>query len=171
MPSRPARLPADVAPRLGLPSSERVVAWGRGVIGPPDPDAAFIVVTDRALYLEPPVRRIPWHRITKATWEEPLLSLAVLDDAGRAGRPFGVRITDARDVPAAVYDRVTASVVVSERADLDGGGSALLVARRGGDDGEITWSVVFDAGVDPSDPARRRSADAALRALRDALGI
>jgi hypothetical protein len=158
MPSRPARLPADVAPRLGLPSSERVVAWGRGVIG-------------RALYLEPPVRRIPWHRITKATWEEPLLSLAVLDDAGRAGRPFGVRITDARDVPAAVYDRVTASVVVSERADLDGGGSALLVARRGGDDGEITWSVVFDAGVDPSDPARRRSADAALRALRDALGI
>ena len=66
---------------------------------------------------------------------------------------------------------VDGTVVVSERVDLGDGEGALMVARRGSDDGVIRWSVVFDAGLDPSDPALRQAADAALTRLRDSLGI
>ncbi|MBK9740539.1 MAG: hypothetical protein IPO93_13745 [Actinobacteria bacterium] len=82
-----------------------------------------------------------------------------------------MRVDQARDLPAAVRDRVTASVVISDRVALGEGAKALLVARRGSDDGEIRWSVVFDAGLDPRDPTLRAAADEALAQLRDSLGI
>ena len=86
-------------------------------------------------------------------------------------RQVRLRLDDARDLPPAVHDRVTASVVVSERVDLGGGAMALMVARRASDDDDIRWSVVFDTGLDPEDPALRRAASEALGRLRNALGI
>jgi hypothetical protein len=170
LPSLPPRLPSDVLASLDVRSGEKVVAWGTGPVDARS-EIAHVVATDRALYLSSPVRRIPWSRIARATWEEPVLALAVLDDAGRVGRPLEVPMDASGDVPAAVHDRVTASVVISQRVDLDGFGSALMVARRGSDDEQITWSVVFDAGLDPADPRLRAAADIALARLRDALGI
>jgi hypothetical protein len=99
------------------------------------------------------------------------LTVVVLDSAGRLQRPLRLRIDASRDLPPAVHDRVTASVVISERVDLGDGATALLVARRDSDDGSIGWSVVFDAGLDPADPDLRRAADAALEQYRGSLGI
>ena len=168
MPSRPARLPSAAAATLGVPAGEKVIAWG----STPDGDeVSFVVATNRALYSEALGGRTPWSRISKATWEEPALSVTVLDDAGRPRRPLRLRIEESNDLPAAVYDRVTASVVVSERVELRPGAKALLVARTGSDSGEISWTVVFDAGLDPRDPELRRAADSALSDLRGSLGI
>ncbi len=69
-----------------------------------------------------------------------------------------------------MHDRVTASVLISERVDLGNGAGALMVARRSDDD-EVRWTIVFDSGLDASDPALREAADAALARLREALGI
>lgn len=170
LPSFGPRLPSDVAERLGVRRGEKVVAWGCGP-GADVTQATYVLATDRALYVEVGHERFPWSSISKASWDEPMFDVVVLDDAGRPSRLLHLRVDDARDLPPAVHDRVTASVVVTERVDLGDGAKALLVARRGSDDGEIRWSVVFDAGLDSRDPALRASADAALAQLRGSLGI
>ena len=99
------------------------------------------------------------------------LEVVVLDGNDQPGRLVRVRLAVGSQLPAAVHAKVTESVVVSERLVLDGGGGALAVARRGSDDDRIRWSIVFDAGLDPTDPALRAQADQALARLRDSLGV
>lgn len=170
LPGFGSRLPGDVPERVGVRRGEKVVAWGCGP-GADVTTATYVLATDRALYVEAESERVPWSSISKACWDEPMLDVVVLDDSGRPSRLLHLRIDDARDLPPAVHDRVTASVVVTERVDLGDGAKALLVARRGSDDGQIRWSVVFDAGLDARDPSLRAAADAALAQLRGSLGI
>ncbi len=165
-----SRIPGTVRSALGIRAGERVLAWGSGPGARPT-EAAFAAATDRALYAQAVGERLPWDRIGKATWDEPFLELTVLDDADRPVRQVRLKLDDARDLPPAVHDRVTASVVVSERVDLGGGATALMVARRASDDDGIRWSVVFDTGLDPEDPALRQAASDALGRLRNALGV
>ena len=167
LPGMGNRLPGAVVSMLGIPRSERVVAWGSDS---DETQTAYVAATDRALYLSARGERIPWDRISKASWDEPVLEIVVVDDAGRPERVL-VRMDDEGEVPAAVHDRVTASVVVSEWVDLAGGKGARLVARRASDDDAVRWSVVFDSGLDPSDPSLRQAAHEALSRLRDSLGI
>jgi hypothetical protein len=168
MPKLGGRLPGTVVAMLGIPPGERIVAWGAS--GGSDPTQSLVAVaTDRALYLQAEGERVPWEHITKAMWDEPVLELSVTDGSAPA-RFVRIRLEDARDLPAAVHDRVTASVIVSERLVLGDGAKATAVARRGADD-DISWTVVFDAGLDPTDPALRSAADAELARLRDSLGI
>lgn len=167
MPRLGGRLPGTVIGMLGIGPGERIVAWGSST----DPtQTTFAAATDRALYLQAIGERLPWDTISKASWDEPVLELALVDADGRP-RQVRVRLDDPRDLPAAVHDRVTASVIVSERVDLGDGAGALMVARRGSDDDAVRWTVVFDSGLDPSDPDLRAAADEALARLRDALGI
>lgn len=169
MPKLTGRLPGAVIAMLGIGPGERVVAWGSS----PGDDATqtlFAAATDKALYLQATGDRLTWDRITKATWNDPLLELVVAGEDGGQPRLLRLAVEDARDLPAAVHDRVTASVLVSERVDLGNGAGALMVARRTDDD-EVRWTVMFDSGLDVSDPALREAADAALVRLREALGI
>ena len=161
----PPRLPGGVASGIGVLPGEKVVAWGsRSAID--DAPATYVIATDRALYLQS--GRIPWHEVSKASWNDPVLDV-VLD--GPNARSFRADLDEARDLPAAVHDRVTDSVVVSEWVELTPTSGARMVARRDSDDGSIHWSVVFDAGLDPADPDLRATVDEALARLRDALGI
>lgn len=165
-----SRIPAGVAESLGVRRGEKVIAWGiretPGVQG-----AQYVVATDRALYEQVSGRRIPWHLVSKAAWDEPRLDLVLIDESGAPATPLGLTLAEANDLPPAVRDRVTDSVVVTERVDLGDGAGALMSARRGSDDGEIRWSIVFDSGLDPADPELRRRASDALVQLRDSLGI
>lgn len=165
----PPRLPAGVADGVGMRPGEKVVAWGSTAHadGPP----TYLLCTDRALYLQAAGERVPWHRISKATWDDPILELRILDDTGRSARALRLRVDQALDLPPAVHDRVTDSVVVTERVDLGEGQSALMSARRDSDDGQIRWSVVFEAGLDARDPGLRARAEEALARLRSSLGI
>jgi hypothetical protein len=165
-----ARLPGSVAAMLHIRPGEKVVAWASAP-GADLTQTLFTAATGRALYVQEIGERIPWDRISKATWQEPLLELVVLDDDGQPARVVRVRIEEPRDLPAAVHDRVTASVVVSERVDLGGGAWALMVARRASDEDDVRWSVVFDPGLDATDPVLREAAAVALARLRSAMGI
>jgi hypothetical protein len=82
-------------------------------------------------------------------------------------------VDDARDIPAAIRDRVTDTVVVSEYRTLEGDRGAYFVARRSpdGDVEGIRWSVVFDEGLDPESPVMRERANAELDQIRASLGI
>jgi hypothetical protein len=155
---RTPRLAGGVADSVGVRPGEKVVAWG--VNG-----QEYTLATTKALYANGD--RIPWHRVSKATWSEPELVVFLLD--GEPARR--IELEDARDLPPAVRDRVTDSVIVSEHVELDGEAGARMVARRDSDDGSVRWSVVFDSGLDPNDERLRGAADAALTRLRSALGV
>ncbi len=161
------RLSREQAARAGVQHGEKVITWGR--VAPSD-DATVVVATDQALYLDP-AQRLPWMDISRASWEEPFLELTLTPGTMMRNAPGRIRsrIEDARDLPRAVNAKVTESVVVSERIELDTGVVAQFVARR--DNDAIVWSVIFESGADPRDPALRASADRALAELRDALGI
>lgn len=163
-------LPKEVRERLGVRPGERIVAWGSGMTGS-NGDAVYTVATDRALYLGTSGERLPWDRINRAQWDEPMLELVVTGDAGRPERLVRVPLAVGSALPAAVHAQVTESVVVSERLDLGDGAGAMAVARRGSDEDGIRWSIVFDSGLNPNDPDLRARADGALTALRDTLGI
>ena len=163
---RTRRLPAGIRERLGIPKSERVIAWGV------DPAAdVYTLATDKALYPESIGERLRWDSITKATWDEPILSVTVHDATGATKGTLRLRVEESGDLPAAVFALVTESVVISEHVELGEGAGARMVARRDGDEGTIWWSVVFDSGLNPLDPALRARADEELAALRDSLGI
>ena len=166
---RRSGLNAQARDRVGIWPGERVISWGVGE--KTDPDGSLIVATDAALYEQRSRQRIEWQRVTKGTWEQPEFVID-FDDDGIARR-LRVRVDDAQDIPAAVRDRVTDTVVISEYRTLEGDRGAFFVARRSpdGDVGDIRWSVVFDEGLDPGSTASRERADAELEQIRASLGI
>lgn len=174
MPQRTPRVPTDLRERLGIPSGERVLAWGSGPMTDPGgspPSRGYLAATDAAFYAEGPGVRVTWDRISRASWEDPLLEVVLEDESGSISGRLRLDVDQSHDLPAAIHDRVTASVVVSEMVDLGHGAKARMAARRANDHADIRWTVVFDAGVDPNDPDLQARARAALADLRDALGI
>lgn len=157
------RTPADVRALVG--DGERILAWA------PVQPTGYAVATDAALYLPvPQILRLPWDLITKATFSDAaVLVVEGRQEPGSRDRAWRVVLTDPGALPTVVYERVTSSVVVSERVDLRGELGARIVARRVGDG--LRWTVTFDAGLDPKDPALRAEADAALAELRSTLGV
>jgi len=157
------RTPSEV--RALVDPGERVLAWAR--VQP----AGFAVATDAGLYLPvPQMIRLSWDLISKATFSE----AAILVVEGRAtptdrDRSWRVLLDEPGALPTVIYERVTSSVVVSERVVLRGELGARFVARRAGDG--LRWTVTFDAGLDPQDPTVRAEADAALADLRATLGV
>ena len=166
---RRSGLNAQARDRVGIWPGERVISWGVGE--KTDPDGSLIVATDAALYEQRSRRRIEWQRVTKGTWEQPEFVIDFNDDG--VARRLRIRVDDARDIPAAVRDRVTDTVVISEYRTLEGDRGAFFVARRSpdGDVGDIRWSVVFDEGLDPGSTASRERADAELEQIRASLDI
>lgn len=160
---------ADTRKALGITDSERILAWGIGESS--EPESSFVVATSAALYDQRSHARYPWIDVIKGTWEQPNLHLTMA--RGNGSQRVLLRVDQPNDLPAAVRDRVTDTVVVSEHAELGEGAGAQFVARRepGGGVEDIRWSVVFDSGLDPGDPALRAAADRALRELRSSLGI
>lgn len=163
---RTRRLPAGVRERLEIPKGERVIAWGVDSV-----NDLYTLATDKALYPEQVKERLRWDSISKATWDDPVLNITVHDTTGATKGTVKLRVEESGDLPAAVFALVTESVVISEHVELGDGAGARMVARRDGDEGTIWWSVVFDTGLNSSDPALRARADEELASLREALGI
>jgi len=165
------RSPIDeqVKGALGIGPRERVLAWGVGDAA--QPEDSYVVATDAGLYGQRGDLRIPWERVIKGTWEQPDFVLTI--EGPNGAQRTRIRLAEPRDLPAAVRDRVMDTVVASEYTELGEGYGAQLVARRapGGGVEDISWSIVFDAGLDPTDPRLRQEADRALADIRASLGI
>ena len=146
---------------------EQVLAWST-VRGSRE---AYAVATDVALYAPVPEPiRIPWDHVAKATWgDEGVLVVEGRLDPRGPDRTWRIAIDDPRSLPTVVYERVTSTIVVSERVVLQGTQGARIVGRRAGDG--LRWTVTFDAGLNPADPEIRARADEALAELRATLGV
>ena len=141
-------LPTQLASEI--PKKERVMAWAQGPERL-DGEPTIVVTTDRAMYAHGYVDRLPWEQVLHASWEDPILEVVMLD--GRGSTEF-LRITldNAGSVPQVVFDRVTSTIVMRSRD-------------------EVRWEVVFDAGIDPTNPEFRARADEHLTWLRESAGI
>ncbi len=153
---------------LDIAEGERVLAHAR------TPSGAGVAITAQALYLprrsgEP--HRVPWENVVTARWDSPVLE--VMETGATA--PVSVLLDQPGRVPEAVRERVTASIVVSERVRLGDDDSASapgaqIIGRRAAGGSGLHWTVLFDKGLDPADPALRAAADRELARMRDWYG-
>ena len=135
------------------------------------------VGTDRALHHPAPADAsteaayacLPWQRIDKAEWDREAEVLRLTRTA-----PFGepmpvtvVHLPDPGQLLPLLRERVTASIVVSQPVPLRGEASVRVMARRAPHtDDPLEWSLAFDEGLDPADPAVRSAAERALADVR-----
>ena len=159
------RAPAEVRARV---PGERVLAWMPS-------GTSFLVATGSGLTLpdgEHEGLRVSWDLILRTVWEPDAVEVTAQESAG--GRPVVHRVHIGGEpgaLPEVVRERVTASIVVQHHVELIGERGARVVARRVEGETDLRWTVVFDAGLDPSDPQLRQAADDALDALRASLGV
>jgi hypothetical protein len=151
-------LPDDARAALPLGRGERAVAAARLA------DGGWLVATGTALLTV--AGRTPWADVAHAQWfdEEQLL---VVDPVPGAGGSLRFRLAEPGRVPETVHERVMASIALSRRVALPGGG-ARLVARHG-DGPDLVWQVVPDPGTDLSAPGVQAAVDEALAGLRSEL--
>jgi len=152
-------LPEDARAALPLDRGEKVIAAAQLA------DGGWVVATGGALVGV--AGRTPWTDVAHAQWfdEEQVL---VVDPVPGAGSLMRLRLAQPGRVPETVHERVMASIVLSRRIALPGGGGARLVARRG-DGADLAWQVVPDTGTDLTVPEVRAVVDAALTDLRSEL--
>lgn len=161
----------DAVRAAGVERRERVLASAE------TEDGTWLLGTrDRLVLAAPagPVTLLPWEKVHRADWEAETSTLRV-EEVQDWGAPVSQRsfvLEDPRMLLTLVRERVTASVVVQQRVDLERRRGLSVVGRRApSGTSEITWSFEFDEGVDPEDPVVQVVAEAALRDAKDSLGL
>ncbi|MEW9527732.1 hypothetical protein [Microbispora sp. NPDC049125] len=153
------RLPADVRGALALAPGERVISHV------PDGAGGHVVATTQALHL-PGGRRLPWHLMDKAVWDEEGVTVTMTD-----GTVDRAPLPEPGALPETIRERVTASIVVSRHVRLDARGGVRLVARRVPGYESPRWEFIFDPGLDAADPGLRALAEQALEEARRSFGV
>jgi hypothetical protein len=117
---------------------------------------------------------IPWERVHRADWDQDSATLRVerVEDFGAPVSPQSWTVPEPGPLVDVLRERVTASVVMQRRVDLEKRRGFSIIARRPPSrPGEVTWAYELDAGVDPDDPAVAAAAEAALREAQESLGL
>ena len=166
---RRPRPPADAVAKLDR--DERVVSWAS------TPEGVAVVATPLGVWLPGPAgaERIAWHLVDKAIWRDGTLTLVAATDAGDGvlieQPPRSVRLSVPHDLPRTVRARVERSIAFTRYHRLPSGGGVRVVGRRvPGSDG-LTWQLVFDTGVDSSDPDVRAVATGLVEHARAEVGL
>lgn len=164
-----------------VPKGERLMAWASGP-RKLDGHPTVVATSDRALYAPGYVPRVAWEQVLHASWDHPILDVVYIQDAaGETLDPVAVgqddailvRITldAAGAVPQIVWERINSTIVLARHVELVGERGVRLVARRVRATQDIRWVLIFDRGLDPTDPDLRALADQELNYLRDSAGI
>jgi hypothetical protein len=159
--------PRDAVLRsLNIPKKARVLAAGTAV-APGDAPRIDVVATMLGLHVSSWSTVLRWDQIETARWDEPVIDVVIRE--GDHLRLEQLRLDRSGGLPAAIHDRVRASVVTSEVRDVLEGYPATFVARRRTDDGSIYWNVLLERGA--GEAHVQQAAQAHLNDLRDSLGI
>jgi hypothetical protein len=150
----PRRIPDEISSAVALDRGERALAWTT------DDQGRHIVATDRGLVLQrrpPAYDRIDWELIDQASYDDGVISLTLVPDGDGAVTHLRVPVGDAPELPIAVRDRVTASIVVNQHVPLEGRKGVRVVARRGSVNEELRWGYVPDSGLVLDDVLQARA--------------
>jgi len=131
-----------------------------------------VIATDRALHVPAAgggLARIGYESIAKVSWDgDPATLTVVLPEPD--GR-LDLRLAEPGYLPETVRERVQSTIVYSQHVPLDGRRGVLVSARRAPGTGQTRWVVVFDAGLDRTDPGLRERAERVVAELRAQTGI
>ena len=156
---RGPKLPDEVRSQLDLIPKERILSWTD------DGGGRLVVASETALHLQrnpPDYARLSWDQIETARYGEGLLTVVLVPELDSA--TLRIPVGDARDLPVAVRDRVTASVVVDRFVAIDGVRGARIVARRT-TDGSPSWRLDLDPEL-VGDPDAVSQAEMALEDVK-----
>jgi hypothetical protein len=116
-----------------------------------------VVATSRGLWLprDETAQRLPWHLISKATWEGGALAVTEAREVETVEGavliadepPRRIRLATPGRVPEAVHKRVTGSIRTRHHRDLPGGGAWFVQRAVAGRDG-VVLQVRADPGTD-----------------------
>jgi hypothetical protein len=144
---------------------EKLLAWAS------DESGAVVAGTRDALYLGE--TRLPWEEVEAADWDRDtsVLRLSEVGEWGQQRVEHAVTIEEPGRLLELVRERVTASVVLQRHVPLEHRRGLRVIARRAPrGDRPIAWFFEYDQGIDPTDPAVREAARAALASARDEVG-
>lgn len=120
-------------------------------------------------------RRVGWEQIERANWDSEASVLHVYEttDFGTPLRATELKVEDPGRFGQLLRERVDASIVVQRHVPLAGKRGVRIVGRRNpaATDAKITWNIVLDKGLEPSQPGVVDAAEAALRQVRDEFGV
>ena len=157
---RPQPVPMPI--RTVMEANEYLLAWTTHASG-------VLAVTDRRLIISESdgVSTILWQDSLSAKWEQPFLSLVVLQE--QATKTLTWELVEPGLVPTAVRDRVTATIVIDRLIDVPDVGRVRFIARRTADG--VVWSTVPEGSVDAQSAPIQERIRESLRTLRSNLGI
>lgn len=129
---------------LTLAAGERLLAYTRTAGG------EWLAGTDRALHLAGV--QLGWHEVDRVRWAQDtrVLEVVMQPQGAEPSVTHRAELPVPGLLPELVRERVTSSIVVTERVLLAGRASARIIARRS-HDGEVRWSVIYDDGVQEDD--------------------
>lgn len=139
------------------PGGERLLAYAFTGDGGP------VLATDRSLVFG--TTRLGWAEIEHVTWRDNRLAVR---ENGAGGATHTLDLPEPGRLTDIVYDRVTATILISRHTKLRGDLGVRVVARRAPRAADVTWHVRFDDGLDPGDPDLREAADRFLADTRAA---
>jgi hypothetical protein len=143
------------------PRGERLLAYAFTADGEP------VIATDRALAYRDGSRtvRLGWAGIEHVLWRDNRLAVR---ENGADGATHTLDLPEPGRLTDIVYDRVTASILISKHTPLRGDLGVRVVARREPRGTDVTWHIRFDDGLDPADPELSEAADRFLADTRAA---
>jgi hypothetical protein len=134
-----------------LDADERVLATAAIVGG------GHLVVTSVGIWLPSAdgVRRLGWHLVSKASWQNGVITLVEAEEREDLGGvvlladlpPQRLRLAEPGRVPEAVHARVEGSIRSRHHRDLPGGGAWFVQRKIAGRDGTVL-QVRPDPGTD-----------------------
>jgi hypothetical protein len=147
----------------------RVLAWTESARG-------HLAGSPTALYVVPhhgvPLR-LPWEEVQHADWraDDEVLEVVAVGEFGRPRARYSFRLatsTATLRLVQLVRERVTASLVLQRRVNVDGGRGFTVLGRRSPAGGPVEWYVDYDDGVEPD--AVTAEVDAAVAQARTEVG-
>jgi hypothetical protein len=161
----------------GLPDHVSRVVQGKVLAAAEAEDGTWLVATRDAWCAVTPdgvAEVLPWERVHRADWDQDNAVLRVerVEDYGAPVSPRSWTVPEPGPLVDVLRERVTASVLMQRRIEVDKRRGFSIIARRPpSTPGEVTWAYELDAGVDPDDPAVAAAAEAALREAQESLGL
>ena len=110
---------------------------------------------------------IPWSDCLAATWDSPRLTLTTLRAGVREQRAW--LLDEPGQVPQAVRDRVSGTIVMDLVRTFEPGGEVRFVARRKGAD--VFWDTLAHDPAWMETDLGKRSVSSALAEIRSNLGV
>jgi hypothetical protein len=161
-----------------LPPAVRSGVRGRPLAAAEAEGGVWLVGTRDALQSVDPdgavTTALRWEQVHRADWDVDTSTLHIeqVEDYGRPMAAYSFVLAEPGALLELVRERVTASVVLQRRTEVERKRGFSVIGRRapaGG--GEVTWAYEFDKGVDPDDPTVMARAEAALRDAKESLGL